>query len=616
MGGIMKKLSKILLLSVVLSMLFSMTANAVVFRDISNHWAKSYIERVEKNGLVSGYADGTFKPDNNVTVLESLIMMSRLYEIDDDIKEEIIDDYKPSLEKMRNVTGYEWSLDYLALAIELGIVNEQAVKDMFLNKNIFNDIKREEVAVLLTKALGMNEDARNLKTYVLPFNDRDEISASARPYIYLMYEKKIMLGDNEKNINPGDKITRAEISVLLDKAFDYIDDNKILPVFDKYKPTAAVTGLISEVTVNKAESFIYVTDYKGVDSIVRINDDTRITVNGRTRDISDLKKDMLVTCRIDEDRLASVVEADSSMDVVRGIIQLVAYVQPAKITIYDEDDDKVTFDVDKDVEIYHDGKATELKELDKNDQVTLLLDDGVVYKIYSISRIKHYDGVITSIDYNYPIKVTIKTDDDITKTFTFTGDVEVTRNDEESSFDQVGSGDEVTITTRYDEMIAINIIAKEAEMTGVIKEIIIGPQCKIKIADEDGEITQYTVSNNVKITIGSKNVSIYDLRLGYNVNINTSGDEIATIDVSQIETAKSFSGKIIYINPDKKLIMMQNATPSGKTELIYLTVTNNTKIFDTSGTTKYFKDLKEGQNILSTAIQQGTENIAVSIMTH
>jgi argininosuccinate lyase len=91
------------------------------------------------------------------------------------------------------------------------------------------------------------------------------------------------------------------------------------------------------------------------------------------------------------------------MDVVRGIIQLVAYVQPAKITIYDEDDDKVTFDVDKDVEIYHDGKATELKELDKNDQVTLLLDDGVVYKIYAISRIKHYDGVITSIDYNESI---------------------------------------------------------------------------------------------------------------------------------------------------------------------------------------------------------------------
>ena len=612
----MKKLCKIILLSIVLSLLFSMAANALVFKDISNHWAKSYIERVEKNGLVSGYADGTFKPDNNVTVLETLIMMSRLYDIDEDIKKEIIDDYKPSLENMKNVTGYEWSLDYLALAIELGIVNEQAVKDMFSNRNIFNDIRREEVAVLLTKALGLNDEAKSLKTYVLPFNDRDEISASARPYIYLMYEKKIMLGDNEKNINPANKITRAEISVLLDKAFDYINDNKIFPVFDKYKPSTSIDGLISKVSINKAESFLYVTDYAGVESIVRINNDTRITLNGKIREISDLKKDMLVSCRINEERLALSVEADSTKDVVRGIIQLVAYIEPAKITIYDEDDDKVTYDVDKKVEVYHDGKTTELKDLNKKDQVILLLDEGVVYKIYSVSRIKNYDGVIKSIDYNYPIKLTIETDDGLTKTFVFTGSVDVTRNDEESSFDQLGAGDEVTVTTEYDEMTAINVIAKEAEMSGVIKEILIGPQCKIKIADEDGDITQYNVSNNVKITIGSKNVSIYDLRLGYNVNINTAGDEIATIEVSQIETAKSFSGKIIYINPDKKLIMMQNTTSSGKTELIYLTVTNNTKIFDTSGTTKYFKDLKEGENILSTAIQQGTENIAVSIMTH
>ena len=610
----MKKLNRIILLSIVLSLLFSMTANAAVFSDISNHWAKSYIERVERNGLVSGYEDGTFKPNNNVIVLESVIMLSRLYEIDDDIKEEIIDEYKPSLRKMKNVLGYEWSLDYLAVAIELGIVNEQAVKDMFSNKNIFNDVKREEVAVLLTKALGLNDEAKSLKTYVLPFNDRDEITASARPYIYLMYQKKIMLGDNEKNINPGDKITRAEISVLLDKAFDYIDDNRILPVFDKYEPTTTVSGLISKVSNNKTESYIYVTDHTEVESIVKINKDTEITINGRVRELSDLKKDMLVNCRINEERLALDIEVDSTKDVVRGTIQYVAYVQPARITIYDEDDDRVTFDVDKDVEVYHDGKATQLRELDKNDQVTLLLDGRVVYKIYSISRIKHYDGVITSIDYAYPIKVTIKTDQGVTKTFIFTKDVDVTRNDEDSSFDQIGAGDEVTVTTEYGDMIAINTIAKEAEMSGVIKEILIAPQSKIKIADEDGEITQYSVSNNVKITVGSKNVSIYELRLGYKVNINTSGDEIVTMEVSQIETAKSFDGKILFINKDDRLIMMQNTTPSGKTELIYLTVTNNTRIFDITGTTKYFKDLKEGENILSTAVQQGAENIAVSIM--
>ena len=611
----MKKINRIVLLSVVLSMLFSMTANALTFSDIGSHWAKSYIERVEKNGVVTGYEDGTFKPDNNVTVLESLVMMSRLYKIDDDITDEIIDEYKPSLKKAENLLGYDWSLDYLAVAIELGIVSEQAVKDMFAKKTIFTDAKREEVAVLLINAMGLNEDAKSLKTYTLPFNDRGDITASARPYIYLMYEKEIMLGDNEKNINPKNKITRAEISTLLDKAYDYIDDNNIAPEFDKYEPTTTVKGMITDVSTGKAESYIYVKSDKEVETIIKIDDDTEITVNGRVRELSDLKKDMLVTCKINEERLAVEIEADSTKDVVRGIITSVAYVSPAKITIYDEDDDKIIFDIGKGVDVYHDGKSTELKELNKNDEVTLLLDDKVVYQINSVSRIKHYDGAITSIDYNYPIKVTMKTDEGVSKTFVFTGDVDVTRNDDDdSSFDQVRVGDEVTITTEYDDMIAINTIAKEAEMSGIIKEILIAPQVKIKVADEDGDVTQYSVSNNVIITVGNKNVSIYDLRLGYNVKVNTAGDEIVTMEVSQIETAKSFTGKIVFINVDDKLIMMQNNTATGKTELIYLLVTNNTKIFDTSGTTKYFKDLTEGENILSFAVPQGGENVAASIM--
>ena len=611
----MKRINKIILLTIVLAMLFTMTANALVFSDIANHWAKSYIERVEKNGLVSGYEDGTFKPDSNITVLESLIMMSRLYKIDADIKKEIVNAYKPSLKTSQNLLGYDWSLDNLAIAIELGIVSEQAVKDMFAKKTIFADAKREEVAVLLTKAMGLEEDAKSLKVYTLPFNDRDDITASARPYIHIMYEKKIMLGDNEKNINPKNKITRAEIATLLDKAYDYINNNNIIPDLDKYVPTTTVSGMITEVSSSRTESYIYVKGDREVESIVKVNEDTEITINGRTRDLSDLKKDMLVVCKINEERLALEIEADSTKDVVRGTIALVSYVEPASITIYDEDRDKLTFEIGKDVNIYHDGKVTELKRLERNDEITILLDNSKVYQINSISRIKSYEGAITSIDYNYPIKVTMKTDEGVSKTFIFTSDVDVTRNDDDSSFDQVRVGDKVTITTEYDDMIAINTIAKEAELSGVIKEILIAPQIKIKIADEDGAIKQYIVSNNAMISVGNRNVSIYDLRLGNNVKINTSGDEIVTMEVSQIDTAKSFSGKIIFINEGDKLIMMQNSiTSTGKTELIYLFVGNNTIIYDTAGKTKYFDDLIEGENIVCIAVQQGGEYVATSIM--
>ncbi len=610
----MKKLNRIILLSLVLALLFTMTANAIVFSDISNHWARSYIERVEENGLVSGYEDGTFKPDNNVNVLESLIMLSRLYTIDKTVKEEIIDKYKPSLKTMQNVLYNEWSFDYLALAIELGIVSEQTVRDMFANKNIFQDAKREEVAVLMIRALGLEDEAKSLKTYVLPFNDNAKISASARPYIYLMYEKGIMLGDNEKNINPVNEITRAEIATLLIKAFDYIVDNKVLPDLDKYQTTKTVSGMITEVAAKRTDSYIYVKNDREVESKVSVNDGTKITINGKTRELSDLKKDMLVDCRINEEGLALAIEADSTKDVVRGTVLYVAYVEPASITIYDEDGDRLSFNIDKDIDVYHDGKITELRKLEKNDEVTLLLDNDKVYRINTVSRIKHYDGEITAIDYNYPIKVTIKTDEGLSKTFIFTSAVDVTRNDDDSSFDQVRVGDEVTITTEYNDMTAINTIAKEAEMSGVIKEILIGTQSKIKIADEDGAVRQYSVSSNVKITIGTKNVSIYDLRLGYNAQINTTGDEIVSMEVSQLDTAKSFTGKIIFINEDDRLVMMQSLTSTGKTELIYLSVTNKTIIYDTSGKTKYFKDLEEGESIVSIAVEKAGEYEATSIM--
>lgn len=140
----MKKSSRIILLTVVLSLLFTMNINAATFTDITDHWGKSYIERVAKNGIVSGYEDGTFKPDNNVTVLESIVMMSRLYDIDKDIKKEIIDEYKPSLKNMPNVLYNEWALDYLALAIELNIVTEQALKDMFTRKTILLMLKERK----------------------------------------------------------------------------------------------------------------------------------------------------------------------------------------------------------------------------------------------------------------------------------------------------------------------------------------------------------------------------------------------------------------------------------------------------------------------------------------
>ncbi len=612
-----KIFTRILSFTVLLSMVFMSAASAVTFNDISDHWAKDYIIKVANKGLVTGYKDGTFKPENSVNVLESLVMMSRLYDIDDDIKEQIVEEYEPVLEDMTNAEDYSWAFESLSVALELGIVSQSGLEKMFKDKTISQNASKEEICVLLTKAMMLSEEVKNLKVYTLPFKDVSSIAISARPYIYVMYDKEVVKGDTKENINPKDSITRAVMATMLDRAYEYIDENKVEPELPSYKPTKKLSGIITDVTEGDIESYIYIKDDNSDTTIVRVNSSTKIYLNDKTSTISKIEKDMLVECDIDEQRIARTLNADNLTKIIKGKISYVAYASPAKITIIDEDKDKITYDVPSDdMKIYLDGKEVALKNLEEKDLISLRIKDGVLYQIDSTSRIQKYEGKITAIDYtNLPIKLTmLTTKDNKSMTFEYSSDVEVTRNDDDSSFDQIRIGDIVTLTAEYGKMILINTNAAEAELSGTIKEILIANQNKIKIANSSGTIKEYPVSNNVQINIGSKNATIYDLRLGYQVNVNTSGEEIVTIEAAEIQTAKSFSGKVVFVNEDDKLIMMQNIKDNGQTELVYVRVANSTKIFDTSGSTKYIKNISEGNNILCTIISQGGENVAVSIM--
>lgn len=612
-----KIFTRILSLTLGLTMIFTTVASAVTFNDISDHWAKDNIIKVANNGLVTGYSDGSFKPENNVTVLEALVMMSRLYEIDDDVNDQIIEEYEPVLEDMANASDYSWAFESLSIALELGVVSESGLETMFKDKTIAQKASKEEICVLLTKAMMLSDEAKNLKVYTLPFNDVALISTAARPYIYVMYDKEIVKGDTKSNINPKDNITRAIMATMLDRAYEYIKDNNIEPEFADYEPTTKLNGIVTDVTVGDVESYVYIKDDNDVSTIVRINDDTKIYLNDKIVEISKIEKNMLITCQIDEQRIARTIEADNLTKIITGKISNVAYSAPAKITIIDEDNNKKTYEVpSENIQIYLDGKETEFKKLVEKDLVSLRVKDGVLNQIDSTSRIQNYDGKITAIDYtNLPIKLTmLVTKNNKSMTFEYSSDVEVTRNKVESSFDQIRVGDEATVTAEYSKMTKINSKAAEAEMSGTIKEILIAAQNKIKIANSSGTVKEYAVSNNVQINIGSKNATIYDLRLGYQVNVNTSGDQVVTIEAAEIQTAKSFTGKVVFVNIDDKLLMMQNIKDNGETELVYLRVTNSSKIFNTTGSTKYLKDITEGVSIMSTAISQGGEYVAVSIM--
>lgn len=48
------------------------------FSDTKGHWAESYIEKAATLGWITGYTDGTFKPDQNITRAEAMTLINRV----------------------------------------------------------------------------------------------------------------------------------------------------------------------------------------------------------------------------------------------------------------------------------------------------------------------------------------------------------------------------------------------------------------------------------------------------------------------------------------------------------------------------------------------------------
>ena len=108
------------LLSVILviALLLSQFTVFAAFKDMQDDrlsWAKTAVEEMAEAGLIKGYEDGSFRPDNAVTKQEALVLISRIVGFSDkssknyaEIASEI---YAETLEKY--ATPYKSEISYL-----------------------------------------------------------------------------------------------------------------------------------------------------------------------------------------------------------------------------------------------------------------------------------------------------------------------------------------------------------------------------------------------------------------------------------------------------------------------------------------------------------------------
>lgn len=141
------------------------------FSDVSkSHWAANYIGYMQQFGIITGYADGSFRPDASVTRAEFAAIASRFERLTEGTK------------SFSDVPSSHWAAKYINFAATRGWVNGYA--DGTFRPN--NSITRAEVAAVTCRLLERNADQSYIRSHLSELRAFTDVSESHWAYWYTM----------------------------------------------------------------------------------------------------------------------------------------------------------------------------------------------------------------------------------------------------------------------------------------------------------------------------------------------------------------------------------------------------------------------------------------------
>ncbi len=172
----------------------------VDFTDISNNWAKEYIEKGSALGIISGHHDNTFKPNQHLTRLQAASLIVRALGLTSNEKAPFDD-----------IAGYgEKAQKEIGTAYHYGIVKGYG-KEFKPNQKV----TRSQMAQMLYRAYEQEHGEKYKPSEEAPFPETSFVSNEAIDAISMLYELEIVVGGTNGKFNPQHPTTRAHAAKML-----------------------------------------------------------------------------------------------------------------------------------------------------------------------------------------------------------------------------------------------------------------------------------------------------------------------------------------------------------------------------------------------------------------
>ena len=173
------------------------------FTDTEGYWAADYVDYLYTAGITTGYADGTFRPGDNITRAQFAAMLFRYLKLDGS-------QYEGAALSFADAAKIP---DYARTAVKalctIGVVNGvNRGGTLYFDPNA--TLTRAQAAAMIGRT-----QEKGFGTAELRFTDAASVPAYASFYIQTMVYQGILSGYSDGSFHPGASITRGQMAKIL-----------------------------------------------------------------------------------------------------------------------------------------------------------------------------------------------------------------------------------------------------------------------------------------------------------------------------------------------------------------------------------------------------------------
>ena len=586
----MKKLmSAIIAAALSVSVLVPVFA-ADTFKDVNSKsysWAYDFVEDMAECGLIKGYEDGTFRPGNSVSRMDAFAFFSRLMGSNSEVNADILAQAKEKYAGVLAKYGLSYAEGDIAYMLSRGVLTESELDTYFGGTKKTEPMPRYEAAILITKAMLGEQDAKNEVLVDMDYTDVSSIPKNAKQYVYYVTQKKIMQGMGENEFSPNTDVLRGQMAVMLSNTF----------AATEYAFESATISNIDQSSKN-----ITAKDAGGQSFTIAYNSDSRFAMNGEVIAVSKLSSGhKAVFTYVSEGSGKKLAFADvigKSIDMTKSVI-FNGYTSNSgtlMIAVTNPSDGSVeSYVLSGSADIMADGKATDINSIKPGDYVTLGLSNDEVLSIDAMQKSTKIEAVIEKVGVLGTITISCPGNEEFDGiTLTLSPSAAIYKNNDTSSFSELGRGDNVVITLEYGIVTKVTATSATKTITGVLKSYTISAEAPSVTINRDGKDYTFDVPGTADITLNGEKAALTSFKIGNTITVTVESEVVKRITASGTATvsgSEEITGTVV--GAVDKTIVVQNSDNGGDIQII-VSVTSSTKIVLQTLSEYSIKNIKAG----------------------